>query len=81
MKNLFLNLYADNHQMSIEKAKVAIKTTVWSVIRMKLKILRYTDKEIKEAYDMFTTYKLQGVYDSGIVEVEGRIFEFNKLLA
>lgn len=81
MKNLFLNLYADNHQMSIEKAKVAIKTTVWSVIRMKLNILGYTEQEIKEAYVIFTSCKLQGVYDSGIVEVEGRIFEFSKLLA
>ncbi len=81
MTNLFLNLYADNHQMSIGKAKVAIKTTVWSVIRMKLNMLGYTEQEIKEAYVIFTYCKLQGVYDSGIVEVEGRIFEFSKLLA
>ena len=80
MKNLFLNTFADVKGVTIGKAKQRISKMVWDVCKIKLQTVGYTSKELKEAYDIFCSIKLQGVYDSGRIEVEGHEYDFTKLL-
>lgn len=80
MKNLFLNTFADVKGVTIGKAKQIISKMVWDVCRIKLQAAGYTSKELKEAFDIFCECKLQGVYDTGCLEIRGREYDFFKIL-
>ena len=80
MKNLFLNTFADVKGITIGKAKVRIANMVWQVIKNVYLNQGYTASELKDAYDIFMGYKLQEVFDLGHIEVEGKDFNFMKLL-
>lgn len=80
-KNLFLNTFADVKQISIGAAKQRISKMAWDICRKDLRNSGYTAKEMREAYEIFTSCKLQDVYDSGILEVGGRDYNLFKCLA
>ena len=80
-KNLFLNTFADVKQISIGAAKQRIIKMAWKILKRALKDKGYTAKELKDAYEILTTFKSQDVYDSGIIEVEGREYNLFECLA
>lgn len=80
MKNLFLNTFADLKGITLGAAKKRIANMVWDVCKKVYCEQRYTPQELTEAYDIFCSIKLQGVYDSGRIEVEGHEYDFTKLL-
>ena len=80
-KNLFLNTFADVKQVSIETAKKRIAKMAWDILRKKLRDSGYTAKELKEAYEIFTSYELQDVYDSGVLVVSDRDYLLYECLA
>lgn len=79
-KNLFLNTFADVKGVSIGTAKVRISKMVWDVCRKEYIKLGYTAQDLNEAYDIFKEVKLQKVFDTGMLTVEGHDYNFLKVL-
>lgn len=80
MKDLFLNTFAAAKCIAVFEARERISKMVWDVCSNQLQEGGYTSKELKEAFDMFCECKLQGVYDSGCLEIRGREYNFFKIL-
>ena len=80
MKNLFLNTFADVKGITLGEAKERIAKMVWQVVKNVYCKQRYTSKELKDAYEIFQDVQLQQVFDTGYLEVEGKEFQFIKLL-
>lgn len=80
MKNLFLNTFADVKGVTLGEAKERIAKMVWQVVKNVYCKQRYTSKELKDAYEIFQDVQLQQVFDTGYLEVEGKEFQFIKLL-
>lgn len=80
MKNLFLNTFADVKGVTLGEAKERIAKMVWQVVKNVYCKQRYTSKDLKDAYEIFQDVQLQQVFDTGYLEVEGKEFQFIKLL-
>ena len=80
MKNLFLNTFADVKGVTLGEAKERIAKMVWQVVKNVYCKQKYTSKDLKDAYEIFQDVQLQQVFDTGYLEVEGKEFQFIKLL-
>ena len=80
MKNLFLNLYADIHKVSIKKAKVEIENHVASRMQKVFKDKGYSYQECKEAVDNTITNHIDEIFTYGDLNLSGETFDFTNLL-
>ena len=80
MKNLFLNLYADIHKVSIGEAKSEIKHRVALRMRKVFDSKGYTRKECKEAVDNTIAYHIDEIFNNGDLNLSSETFDFTNLL-
>lgn len=80
MKNLFLNLYADIHKVSIGEAKSEIKHSVVLRMRKVFDSKGYTRKECKEAVDNTIADHIDEIFNNGDLNLSGETFDFTNLL-
>lgn len=80
MKNLFLNLYADIHKVSIKKAKIEIKNHVAFRMQKVFKSKGYSYQECKEAVDNTIADHIDEIFNNGDLNLSGETFDFTNLL-
>ena len=80
MKNLFLNLYADIHKVSIGEAKSEIKRRVALRMRKLFDSKGHTREECKEAVDNTIADHIDEIFNNGDLNLSGETFDFTNLL-
>lgn len=80
MKNLFLNLYADIHKISLGESKGEIKHRVVMRMRKVFRSKGYTYKECKEAVDNTIDDHIDEIFNNGDLNISGETFDFTNLL-
>lgn len=77
--NLFLYTFADANKLSLENAREKIIRIVFKNARIRLqRELRYSIADIKVEFDNIVHHKMQGVFDNGKIEIEGKEYDLNK---